>query len=315
MIPTTLLLLAGLTLLIVSGDFLVRGAGSLALRLKISTLVVGLTVVAFGTSAPELFVSIQAAIAGTPDITMGNVIGSNICNLALVLGVTALITPIPVHKDSLRIDWPVTMGASLLLYAVIFSGSISWIEGVIFLVILAIYITFLIVKSRRSNINEQALEEILDVPQANSHLWKDLLFLLIGFIGLYFGSDWFVSGARDLATYLGVTDRVISITVVALGTSLPELVTSAIASYKKESDLAVGNLLGSNIFNIFSILGFTSLVEEIDVNEIIVRVDMWWMLAITFAILPIMLTKRKVTRLEGIMLLSAYCVYTYLVIS
>jgi cation:H+ antiporter len=294
----------------------VRGAASLALRFNISTLVVGLTVVAFGTSAPELFVSIQAALEGTPDITMGNVIGSNICNLALVLGVTAIITPIPVHKDSLRIDWPVTMGASLLLYLVVMSGSITWIEGAIFLGILAIYITFLIFKSRRATkISNEALEEVLDVPEPSGKLWKDILFLLLGIIGLYYGSQWFVDSARELAKFLGVTDRVISITVVALGTSLPELVTSAIASYKKESDLAVGNLLGSNIFNIFSILGFTSLVKEIEVNELILRVDMWWMLGITFSILPIMLTKRTVTRLEGAVLLTGYCVYTYLVIS
>lgn len=315
MVFTTLVLLAGLVLLIVSGDFLVRGASSLALRFKISTLVVGLTVVAFGTSAPELFVSIRAALEGTPDIAMGNVVGSNICNLALVLGVAALIKPINVHKDSLKIDWPVTMGASLLLWGLMQEGYINQWEGILFVCLLIIYITFLIKKSRKEHISRQALEEVVDVPPASNKPMKDVLFLLIGVVGLYFGSEWFVGSARDLASYLGVTERVISITVVAVGTSLPELVTSAIASFKKESDLAVGNLLGSNIFNILSILGITSIIKEVYVNNTIISVDMVWMLAITLLVLPMLYTFRTVSRLEGGVLLSVYCIYTYFVIT
>jgi cation:H+ antiporter len=312
---TILVLLAGLALLIASGDFLVRGASSLALRFHISTLVVGLTVVAFGTSAPELFVSVRAALEGTPDIATGNVVGSNICNLALVLGITSLISPIKVHRDSLRIDWPVTMGASLLLFGLMFGGEISFWEGILFVGLLIIYIVFLIRKSRKEYMSNQALKEVVEVTAPSKTVWKDLLFLAIGVAGLYFGSEWFVGSARELAGYLGVTERVISITVVALGTSLPELVTSVIASFKKESDLAVGNLLGSNIFNIFSILGFTSIIKEIAVNDTILRVDMLWMLAITLLVLPMMISKRVITRAEGGMLLFVYCVYTYLVIS
>ncbi|AHM60416.1 Na+/ca+ antiporter, caca family protein [Flammeovirgaceae bacterium 311] len=315
MVFTTLLLLAGLALLIVSGDFLVRGASSLALRFKISTLVVGLTVVAFGTSAPELFVSIRAALEGTPDISMGNVVGSNICNLALVLGVAALITPIIVHKDSLKIDWPVTMGASLLLWGIMQDSYINQLEGVLFVVLLIIYIVFLIRKSRKENISKHALEDVMDEPLPSKAPWKDVLFLLAGITGLYFGSEWFVGSARELATYLGVTERVISITVVAVGTSLPELVTSVIAAFKKESDLAVGNLLGSNIFNIFSILGITSIIKEVYVSSDIMNVDMVWMLAITLLVLPMMFIKRTISRIEGGVLLSVYCVYTYFVIS
>jgi cation:H+ antiporter len=312
---TILVLLAGLALLIASGDFLVRGASSLALRFHISTLVVGLTVVAFGTSAPELFVSVRAALEGTPDIATGNVVGSNICNLALVLGITSLISPIKVHRDSLRIDWPVTMGASLLLFGLMFGGEISFWEGILFVGLLIIYIVFLIRKSRKEYMSNQALKEVIEIAAPSKSLWKDLLFLALGIAGLYFGSEWFVGSARELAGYLGVTERVISITVVALGTSLPELVTSVIASFKKESDLAVGNLLGSNIFNIFSILGFTSIIKEIAVNDTILRVDMLWMLAITLLVLPMMISKRVITRAEGGMLLFVYCVYTYLVIS
>ncbi len=315
MVFSTLVLLAGLVLLIVSGDFLVRGASSLALRFRISTLVIGLTVVAFGTSAPELFVSIRAALEGTPDITMGNVVGSNICNLALVLGVTAMIRPIQVHNDSLKIDWPVTMAASLLLYLFMQGWYISWYEGALFVVLLIVYITFLIRKSRKENIGQQALEDVVDTKLPSNAPWKDVMFLGLGIAGLYFGSEWFVGGARELAAYLGVTDRVISITVVAVGTSLPELVTSAIAAFKKESDLAVGNLLGSNIFNIFSILGITSIIKEVYVNSTILNVDMLWMLGITFVVLPMMLTQRTISRLEGGVLLSVYCIYTYFVIS
>lgn len=327
MVFTTLLLLAGLALLIVSGDFLVRGASSLALRIRISTLVVGLTVVAFGTSAPELFVSIRAALEGTPDIAMGNVVGSNICNLALVMGVTALIKPIVVHKDSLKIDWPVTMGASLLLYAIMQEGIISQLEGLLFVALLVVYITFLIRKSRKENIKQDALADmkenvhrheladVIDVDLPSQPVWKDMLYLTIGIVGLYFGSEWFVGSARNLAVYLGVTERVISITVVAVGTSLPELVTSAVASFKKESDLAVGNLLGSNIFNILSILGITSIIKEVYVNDTIISVDMLWMLAITFVVLPMMFTQRTVSRVEGGVLLSIYCIYTYFVIT
>jgi cation:H+ antiporter len=315
MVFTTLLLLAGLVLLIVSGDFLVRGASSLALRFRISTLVVGLTVVAFGTSAPELFVSIRAALEGTPDISMGNVVGSNICNLALVLGVAALITPIAVHKDSIKIDWPVTMGASLLLFGIVQDSYISQLEGGFFIALLVVYIVFLIRKSRKENISKHALEDVMDEELPSKAPWKDVLYLLIGVAGLYFGSEWFVGSARELATYLGVTERVISITVVAVGTSLPELVTSAIAAFKKESDLAVGNLLGSNIFNIFSILGITSIIKEVYVNGDIMNVDMVWMLAVTLLVLPMMFIKRTISRVEGGVLLSVYGVYTYFVIS
>ena len=317
MIITVLILLAGLSFLIIGGDFLVRGASGVALRAKISPLVVGLTVVAFGTSAPELLVSVQSALAGNPDIAMGNVIGSNICNLALVLGVTAVILPIGINRDSLRIDWPVTMGASLLLF---FLAQDSWVntwEGALFVGILITYTFFIIRKSRKqTKANLAAQESLLDeLPEPTGKPGLDFLFIALGGAGLYFGSEWFVDSARTLAVYLGVTERVISITVVALGTSLPELVTSAIASFKKQSDLAVGNLLGSNIFNIFSILGITSLVKEVHVNEVMLDVDMLWMLGITALIFPMMLINRKISRIEGGILLSIYCFYTYTVIT
>ena len=309
------LLIAGLFVLIIGGDFLVRGASSLALRIHISPLVVGLTIVAFGTSAPELLISLKAALTGSPDMAMGNVVGSNICNLALVLGVTVLIGPVRVNADSIQIDWPVTMASSLLLFFWVKDYALSFYEGLFFVAALATYTFFIVRKSRKKLKADIAMEAELDVPDAPSKsIWKDLGAIALGAVGLYFGAEWFVDGAKELAAFLGVSQRVIGITVVALGTSLPELVTAIVASFKRETDLALGNLLGSNIFNVLSILGITSIVKEIQVNYVIQHVDMLWMLGITLLILPLMLYQRKLGRTEGIILLLIYVYYTYNVI-
>ncbi|MEM1405651.1 MAG: calcium/sodium antiporter [Bacteroidota bacterium] len=317
MLFNIILLIAGLFILILGGDVLVRGASNIALRAHISPLVVGLTIVAFGTSAPELLISVKAAISGSPDMTMGNVVGSNICNLALVLGVTALIGVIKVQPDSIKIDWPVTMGSSLLLYFVIKGDEamISTYEGVFFVMLLAIYTFLIIRKSRKENKALRELEEDLNVPESKAGVWKDVVFIIAGLAGLYYGSDWFVGGAKELAMYLGVSERVIGITVLALGTSLPELVTAIVASIKKETDLALGNLMGSNIFNILSILGITSIIQDIHVSEAIINHDITVMLAITLLIFPLMLYKRSLGRLSGAILLITYLVYTYSVIT
>ncbi|WKN44430.1 calcium/sodium antiporter [Tunicatimonas pelagia] len=309
------ILLGGLIVLIAGGEFLVRGSASIALRLKISPLVVGLTVVAFGTSAPELFISVQSALSGSPDIAMGNVIGSNICNLALVLGVTSFITPVPVQKDIMRIDWPMAMGSSLLMFALVQGNLISFWEGILFVSILASYTFFIIRKSRKETKSSQAQAEALDVPaQPTASVWRDILLLALGIVGLTFGSNWFVFGAKELAITIGVSERVVGITVVALGTSLPELATAIVAATRKETDIAMGNLIGSNIFNILSILGFTSIIAPIQVNDIIIRSDMIWMLLVTFMIFPMMITRRKINKVEGVILLAFYLYYIYSVI-
>ncbi len=297
------------------GDFLVRGASNLALRLHMTPLVVGLTIVAFGTSAPELLISLNAALSDSPDLAMGNVVGSNICNLALVLGVTILIGPVRVSPDSIRIDWPVTMGSSLLLFYVVRDNSLGIYEGIFFISSLIAYTFFIIRRSRIKMKAEISMEKELNVPDLPSkNLRKDIGVIIIGSVGLFFGAKWFVIGAKELALFLEVSQRVIGITIVALGTSLPELVTSMVASFKKETDLALGNLLGSNIFNVLSILGITSIVKEIHVSEIIHQVDMLWMLGITLLILPLMLFQRKLARTEGVILLLVYVYYTYSVI-
>ena len=311
-----LLLVFGLITLITGGNFLVRGASIIALRLHISPLVVGLTIVAFGTSAPELLISIKSALAGSPDLTMGNVVGSNICNLALVLGVTTLIEPIKVQSDSIKIDWPVAMGSTLLLYFLIQDGWIVGVEGITFLSLLIVYTVYIISRSRRETKIMKQVEEDTEMPDSPAkNIWKDVVFILIGAIGLYYGSEWFVGGAQELARSLGVSERIIGITVLALGTSLPEFVTAIVASVKKETDLALGNLMGSNIFNILSILGITSLITNIKVNETIISHDMIPMIGITFMVLVMMLTGRTIRRVEGGILLFTYLFYTYTVIS
>ncbi len=316
-LTNTILLVVGLAVLILGGELLVRGASRIALRLKMSPLVVGVTIVAFGTSAPELLISIQAALAGSPDITMGNVIGSNICNLALVLGVTALIAPIPVNSDSIKIDWPMTMGCSLLLYFLVQEGYVNDYEGIGFVLLLALYLFFIIRRSRKNHISPQELgiEVEEPTPASKKNMLKDLSLIAIGGAGLYFGSDWFVNSAKDLAIYMGVSERIVGITVVALGTSLPELVTSVVAAFKKETDMALGNLMGSNIFNILSILGITSLISEIEVSEVIINSDMIWMMGITLIILPFMALNKIVDRYEGLILVGIYLYYTISVIS
>ena len=316
MLFNIILLIVGLFILIMGGDFLVRGASSIALRADMSPLVVGLTIVAFGTSAPELLISIKAALEGSPDMTMGNVVGSNICNLALVLGITALIGPIHVQQDSIKIDWPVAMGSSILLYLVTKEKDavISSYEGITFIILLIVYTVYIIRKSRKETKAIQAAEEQLEVTEPSQNLWKDVLFIIGGCGGLYFGADWFVGGAKEMASFLGVSERVIGITVLALGTSLPELVTAIVASLKKETDLALGNLMGSNIFNILSILGITSIIKDIHVSGAIIQ-DMMVMMGVTLLILPLMIYKRRMSRTSGALLLIVYLVYTYSVIS
>ncbi len=308
------MLLVGLVILIMGGELLVRGSTSIALKAKISPLVVGLTIVAFGTSAPELLISIKAALAGSPDMTMGNVVGSNICNLALVLGLTAVIGPINVNTDSIKIDWPVAMGSSLLLYFMLraVSPSLTWLHGLLFILLLAGYTIFIVRKSRKET-KAQMMKEV-DLPAASNSPVKDILYILLGCVGLYFGADWFVGAARNLALDLGVSERVIGITVLALGTSLPELVTAVVASVKGETDLAVGNLIGSNIFNILSILGITSMITRIDVSSEIINYDLIAMIFITLLVLPLMLYKRRLGKLSGTILLLVYVYYTYSVV-
>ncbi|MCH8318721.1 MAG: calcium/sodium antiporter, partial [Bacteroidetes bacterium] len=305
-----------------------RGASKIALKLKMSSLVVGITIVSFGTSSPELLINIQAALGDLPDLAMGNVIGSNICNLTLVLGVVALILPIKVHDDSIKIDWPMMFFSSVLLFYLIwYDGYVNKGEGIAFFLIIIGYTSFLIIRSRKKTKEK----EKSDKPPSNSSQrgenmpeiaeqkkdfeekwWADIAFIVIGCLALFYGAEWLVEGAKHVAADFGISERVIGITIVAFGTSLPEVVTSAIAAFRKNTDMAMGNVIGSNIFNILSVLGITSIIKDIRVHEFILNEDMWMMLGITVLVLPMMMTKRRISRIEGVFLLLIYFSYIIL---
>jgi len=305
-----LYLFLGFIILLYSGDLLVKGGVALSSHFRISTLVVGVTVVSFGTSAPELFVSLDAALSGSPDISIGNVVGSNISNIALVLGFTAILLPLPVRSNSIKYDWPVMMGASLLFYVFILNHKLETYEGIIFIILLISFMVWTIWNSRREN---RGLAE--EFPEAKHSIPIAVLLLVASSVGLYFGANLLVDSAKNIAIEFGVSERVIGLTIVAFGTSVPELATSAVAAFKKEMDISIGNIIGSNIFNIFGVLGVTSIVKNIRITEAIISFDVLIMLAISvllfLLILP--LKKGKLQRWKGILLLSSYFIYVYLV--
>lgn len=303
-----LLLFAGLALLFVSGKFLVDSSVAISRRLRIPRMIIGLTVVAFGTSAPELLVSLQAAFSGFPEIAMGNVVGSNISNILLVLAITALIFPIPVPKSSVKRDWPIMMAVSVLLYIFAMNGWISRLEGVIFVSLLGLYILFSVIRSRGA---ERMVEQEAD--QGHMKWWVAGIIFLISVVGLAFGADLLVENAAQVAEKMGMSKRVVSITMIAVGTSIPEVATSVIAALKKETDISVGNIIGSNIMNILSVLGFTSLVSPISVSAEIAGFDIPWMLGISLLFLLLMLpaSRARITRWEGIIMIVIYLVYIY----
>lgn len=304
-------LILGLVSLIVGGELLVKGAVGIARKARLSTLVIGMTVVSFGTSAPELFVSIDAALCGSPEIAIGNVAGSNIANIALVLGMTTLIFPIVVNRQSKRIDGPVMMGATLLFYLFSIDGWITFWEGTILFTSLVVFTVVLLLHSRRqlkaaspSSASDQA-----DVASATLPLWRLLSAVVLGLIGLYFGAEWLIKGAVEIAASWGMGKRLIAVTVVALGTSVPELVTSAVAAFRKEADISIGNLIGSNIFNIMAVIGTTAMVKPIAVQEAFVQYDMWWVIGLALVLCVAMVTGKKIGRLKGALLLGIYAAY------
>ncbi len=307
------LLIGGLVVLIIAGELLVRGAVGIAEKFNIPTLVIGLTIVSFGTSAPELFVSLKATLNNHAELAIANVIGSNIANIALVLGVTTMILPITVKKSTVKVDWPIMMGASVLFYLFILNNSIEWYEGLIFTIGIISFNVFLFWNAKRKNKKE--VENVLVPEEQKQHLFLNALLIILGTVGLAFGAGWLVDGAKIIAANFGVSEHVIGVTIVAFGTSVPELITSVMAAFKKETDISVGNLIGSNIFNIFGVLGITALVKDISVTQKVVNVDSLWMLAIAFLILPLMLIGYKITRARGVLLFLVYCLYIYFVVS
>lgn len=309
MLISILEIIGGFVLLIGGGQYLVKGAVEITKYFNISKLVVGMTVVAFGTSAPELLVSVDAAFKGSADIALGNVIGSNISNIALVLGVSVIILPIFVKKETIKFDWPILMGVYLLLFAFMLNNSLSRVEGLILFAILIAFVWWEIRYSLKNNVSDEEDEEPkkFSIPLA-------IIIILVASAALAYGSDFLVEGTKDLARRIGISERVISISVIALGTSLPELVASMIAAFKKESDISVGNIVGSNIFNITSVLGITAILHPIKFDFNIFRTDLTWMIAIALVLflsfLP--LKKKYIHRYKGIIFVTIYVTYMIL---
>ena len=304
-------IILGLFLLVIGGEFLVRSSVALSFKLNISKMVIGMTVVSFATSAPELLVSLNAALTGSPAIAINNVIGSNIANIGLVLGITALVSSIAVDKSFYTLNWPVMMTFSVLLYYFLWNDNqLTSIEGGVLFVGLVAFLVVLI-RSAKKNASTEEVDENLAVASN----FKIIIWLLIGAAALYFGSDWLVDGAKDLAVKLGVSDAVIAATVIAIGTSVPELAASIIAAVKKEKALSLGNLIGSNIFNIASVLGLTSIIKAIPVTDTaILDKDVFWMLAFSAVLIPLILIPKKmnISRYKGLLLVVAYGVFIFL---
>lgn len=297
----------GLVLLIVGGDFLVKGSVALALRMRVSMVVIGLTVVSFATSAPELIVSVYSALTGHPDMAIGNVIGSNIANISLVLGLTAIVYPLSFKKRLYQFDIPVMLSACVLFAIFLFTNALleAW-EGFVFIVLLGLLTLYLIQKSRK----QELLSKEVNVNSIS--LFKLSFYLVSGGTFLYFGSHFLVNGASGLAREIGLSERIISVSIVAFGTSVPELAASIIAALKKQKDLSIGNLIGSNIFNVLAVLGITSMVKPIAVlDESLITNDIWWMLGISVLLYPLMFLFKKdhFGRVEGLVLLMVYTIY------
>ncbi|MFW5753878.1 MAG: calcium/sodium antiporter, partial [Marinilabiliaceae bacterium] len=274
-----------------------------------SPLVAGLTIVAFGTSAPELFVSVKAVFTESPDISIGNVVGSNIANIVLILGAVALIIPIRVKRPSVIFDWLVMMFSFLLLFIFLENGVLQRGEGVVFFVLLLFYIVWSVISSRRRSAKNK---EVFAKP--SSGLLATVGIVVLSVAGLYFGADWLVKGASDLAIGWGVSERVVGISVVAFGTSVPELATSLAASIKKEMDISIGNIIGSNIFNVFSILGITAILKPLEVSSRVIRFDMVWMVGVAILLLVFLVPLKRgiLTRWKGGILLLVYIVYIWI---
>ncbi|MDA3929736.1 MAG: calcium/sodium antiporter [Prolixibacteraceae bacterium] len=322
------LLIFGILVLVFSGDLLVKGSVALANHFKISSLVIGLTVVAFGTSAPELVVSLGAALSGSPDIAVSNVIGSNIANIALVLALTVVILPMPVAAQSIKRSWPIMFISGIALYITMYSGVITHIEGIaLFLLLIAFIISSL--KSSKKFPQTNSIPK----PSNKHKIWVYVGFVLVASVGLAFGSKLLVNNAKIIALSMGVSERIIGLTAVAFGTSVPELTASIVAAFKKETDISVGNIVGSNIFNVFAVIGITSGIHSIPLNFAEFQLDLYVMMGVYLLlfifILPLgyllkknentisvrykQLSGGRISRVEGTILFLLYVGYLILI--
>lgn len=305
---TYFLIIAGFALLLVGGESVVRGSVALAQRLGVSPLIVGLTIVGFGTSLPEMVVSVNAALVGSPGLAVGNVVGSNIANILLILGVAAVIAPIAVHPSAVKRDLLGMTVVTLIYVTLGMMGQIVFWHGVAMLAALFAYIGFTVWHDNKSNdavadLHREEAEEMGVIPLRTVSIGG---IIVVGLFAVVVGAEWLVTGATTLAKEFDVPEEVIGLTVVAIGTSLPELATSIVAAYRGHSDVCVGNVLGSNLFNLFGITGVTALFAPLPFSDKIVSFDLWVLLAATAIIIPFMLSGRRISRLEGSVLLILY---------
>jgi len=316
---TIFILFLGFILLFFGGELLIRASVSLATKMNVSTLVIGMTVVSFATSAPELFVSLKAVFSNSGDISLGNSIGSNIANIAFVLAITAIFFKVKIAKKVLSLNYPLLLIASLLLAFILyyFKGVSSFI-GYLFVIILITYILILINDARDNQLNAKSEERVVTSSKNTITYFKSISMLLLGVLLLKYGADFLVNSAMSIAVYFEVPERVIAVTIVAIGTSIPELAASIIAAYRNEDSLAIGNLIGSNVFNIFAVLGLTAIIKPINmIEKALLSFDTMWMLAITivFGASLYLNKKRYLYRKEGLFLFILYLLYIYLALN
>ena len=310
MVMIALYIGGGLVLLYFGADWLVQGAITLALHLGLSPLIVGLTVVALGTSVPEALVSVQAAIGHQGGIAIGNVVGSNILNIALILGLSAIISPLKVDSHIVKADVPLLAGATFMLVVLLEDFHISRMEGAFLLLCIVGYVIGNIMTVKRTSPDENKIEGMEMPSDPGKTLWRDIGLLIVGIITLGFGANFLVTGAVDLARIWGLSEALIGLTIVSIGTGTPELATALMASYRKNSDLAIGNAVGSNLFNIMFVLGIAGLVAPLDATGINSS-DLYVMLAVTLLLLPTVWTGRVLDRKEGFLFLAIYVGYIY----
>lgn len=306
MLINYLFIALSLVLLFIGAEGLVRGSASIALRAGFSPLIVGLTIVAFGTSSPELVVSIKAGLAQQGDIAVGNVVGSNIFNIALILGLTALVCPIPVHRQIIKIDAPTALGVALLLVILMMNQALGRFEGALLFLGIIVYTTMNVIMARKEPLDATTS----DTPPSSRHWSLDVTFIVGGLLILVAGSRLLVEHSVTLAQTFGISEAVIGLTIVAAGTSMPELATSIVAALRKQPDIAIGNVVGSNIFNILGILGLSSIITPLSAGGIS-ALDYTTMIVFTVILIPLLYTGRLLHRLEGALLLMLYVVYLF----
>jgi len=309
----------GIVLLASGGEFLVRGSAAVARLARVTPAVIGLTIVSMGTSLPELVVSLFAALGGNPDVAVGNVVGSNIFNVGAILGIAALLSPLVVHSTAVRLEWPFMFVTSFVGLLLARDGVIDRLEGTFFVVSLLLF-TVYVIRVARTEVRQIEEEHLAREVEARTRLRTmqsvafNILLVVIGIALLVTGARLLVLGAVELAALAGMSQRVIGLTIVAAGTSLPELAASIVAALRKHTEIAIANIIGSNIFNILGILGTTALIAPVRVSEQIATIDMWWMLAFSAALLPMMRIGLRVGRIDALVLLGGYALYLWLLL-